>query len=153
VAEKTSVERQEASGSAHAPGGGKAPQESPEGMSHGQETYPGPRKGGEQDRPPNTSTGPGDSQPLNSAFAVEQPVDAGTIRKGGVDISSDTYETPDGQSAPDYSADQLGNETGANGDTPAAGDVDPDSTYVAEETGQDGDPTRDGKSTAHPWNH
>jgi len=49
-------------------------------------------------------------------------------------------------------ADQLGNETGLNGDTPVAGDVDPDSTRSAEETGQDGDPTRPGKSHGKPWN-
>ena len=49
--------------------------------------------------------------------------------------------------------DQLGNETGLNGDTPYAGDVDPDSTRSAEETGQDGDPTEPKKSHGHPWDH
>lgn len=49
-------------------------------------------------------------------------------------------------------ADEAGNETGLNGDTPAAGDVDPDSTKSAEETGQDGDPREANKSTGHPWN-
>ena len=48
-------------------------------------------------------------------------------------------------------ADQLGNETGQNADTPVAGDVDPDSTRSAEETGQDGDPSEPKKSHGHPY--
>ncbi len=51
-----------------------------------------------------------------------------------------------------YGGTEPGNETGLNGDTPAAGDVDPDATRSAEETGQDGDPREPAKSTGHPWN-
>ena len=48
-------------------------------------------------------------------------------------------------------AGEAGNETGLNGDTPAAGDIDPGATESAEETGQDGDPTERKKSMGHPW--
>jgi len=51
----------------------------------------------------------------------------------------------------DVREEQPGNETGLNGDTPEAGDVDPDSTKSAEETGQDGDPTEAKKSHGKPW--
>ncbi len=38
------------------------------------------------------------------------------------------------------------------GDSTDAGDVDPDSTHSADETGQGGDPTEPAKNKAHPWN-
>lgn len=38
------------------------------------------------------------------------------------------------------------------GDSTDAGDVDPDGTHSADETGQGGDPTDPAKNKAHPWN-
>jgi hypothetical protein len=38
------------------------------------------------------------------------------------------------------------------GNSVDAGDVDPDSTHSADETGQGGDPTDPAKNKAHPWN-
>ena len=38
------------------------------------------------------------------------------------------------------------------GDSVDAGDVDPDGTHSANETGQGGDPTHPAKNKAHPWN-
>jgi len=38
------------------------------------------------------------------------------------------------------------------GDQPPAGDIDPDSTRSADETGQGGDPADPAKNKAHPWN-
>ena len=75
---------------------------------------------------------------VSRAASVTQAVDS--------ERHDPTYQSADGQDA-----DQRGNETGLNGDTPAAGDVDPDSTKSSEETGQDGDPTRPGKSHGKPW--
>lgn len=43
------------------------------------------------------------------------------------------------------------NETTA-GNSIDAGDVDPDGTHSANETGQGGDPTDPAKNKAHPWN-
>jgi len=74
-----------------------------------------------------------------------------------VDVSKDgTLKQPVGSKVNDtvyseISSDQPGNETGLNGDTPEAGDVDPDSTKSSEETGQDGDPTSPKKSHGKPW--
>ncbi len=39
-----------------------------------------------------------------------------------------------------------------NAQTPAAGDIDPDSTASSDETGQAGVNDRPGKDKAHPWN-
>ncbi len=38
------------------------------------------------------------------------------------------------------------------GDSVDAGDVDPDGTHAADETGQGGDPVIPAKNKAHPWN-
>ncbi len=43
-------------------------------------------------------------------------------------------------------------ETTTAGDQLPAGDIDPDSTRSADETGQGGDPTDPTKNKAHPWN-
>ena len=48
-------------------------------------------------------------------------------------------------------ADTTTNTTTA-GDQTDAGDVDPDATHSADETGQGGDPTDPAKNKAHPWN-
>jgi len=142
VDEKTSIQRHQAGGTAEA-------HDSDEMEDHeftgGLSSTQNVDNGDEQPRPAN-AVDPGDSEPMHGASTVSR----GVIWKGGV-RATDTYETPGGAPADDYSADRLGNETGLPGDTPAAGDVDPDSTYVAEETGQDGDPTRPGKSHGKPW--
>jgi len=44
------------------------------------------------------------------------------------------------------------NENTTAGDSTDAGDVDPDGTHSADETGQGGDPTDPAKNKAHPWN-
>ncbi len=44
------------------------------------------------------------------------------------------------------------NDTTTAGDELPAGDIDPDSTRSADETGQGGDPTDPAKNKAHPWN-
>jgi len=38
------------------------------------------------------------------------------------------------------------------GDSVDAGDIDPDGTHSADETGQGGDPVSPAKNKAHPWN-
>ena len=38
------------------------------------------------------------------------------------------------------------------GDSVDAGDIDPDGTHSANETGQGGDPANPAKNKAHPWN-
>lgn len=43
-------------------------------------------------------------------------------------------------------------ETTTAGDELPMGDVDPDGTRAADETGQGGDPTEPAKNKAHPWN-
>ncbi len=43
-------------------------------------------------------------------------------------------------------------ETTSAGQSVDAGDVDPDATHSADETGQGGDPTDPAKNKAHPWN-
>ena len=43
-------------------------------------------------------------------------------------------------------------ETTTAGNSVDAGDVDPDGTHSADETGQGGDPTDPKKNKAHPWN-
>lgn len=147
VPEQDEIEKQ-------APVSGKPPhdpvgidtQDAPKG-GPGRLWYPERPKGSDGAKAP----GPGDGEALNAVLATGNAGPEAGIYKGGVK-ADDTYDHPDGAPAADQSADVLGNETGLNGDTPAAGDVDPDSTYVAEETGQDGDPTRPGKSHGHPWN-
>ena len=42
-------------------------------------------------------------------------------------------------------------DTTTAGDQLPAGDIDPDSTRSADETGQGGDPTDPAKNKAHPW--
>lgn len=115
------------SGTADAPGGEDAPELTSYEMTQGQETYPGVRSGGEDDK--------------MSAKAVS-----------GANTSNPEAEShKSGQTVSQSNNRQTGDETGLNGDTPAAGDVDPDSTRSAEETGQDGDPTDRKKSIAHPY--
>ena len=43
-------------------------------------------------------------------------------------------------------------DTTTAGDELPSGDIDPDSTRSADETGQGGDPTEPAKNKAHPWN-
>ena len=43
-------------------------------------------------------------------------------------------------------------ETTTAGDELPMGDIDPDGTRAADETGQGGDPTEPAKNKAHPWN-
>ena len=43
-------------------------------------------------------------------------------------------------------------DTTTAGDELPMGDVDPDATRAADETGQGGDPTEPAKNKAHPWN-
>jgi hypothetical protein len=59
----------------------------------------------------------------------------------------ETIETPDGE-IPNTTTD----ETTTAGDELPAGDVDPDATRAADETGQGGDPVEPAKNKAHPWN-
>ena len=59
----------------------------------------------------------------------------------------ETVETADG-AIPNTTTDA----TSTAGDELPAGDIDPDGTRAADETGQGGDPTDPAKNKAHPWN-
>jgi len=143
---------QPGSGNATAPGGGAARPQSTHEQTQGSDTYPGPRQGG--DRESQDSTDQAKGAQSGGAYGAKDgaPVDRAVASTGDA-LSGGTMNGDAGvNSRATGGADETGNETGHNSDTPAAGDVDPDSTRSAEETGQDGDPTRGSKSTGHPWN-
>ena len=146
---------QPGSGNAGAPGGSAAPAQSAHEQTHGGDAYPGPRSGGgngsqsgpglaagTEKRDAGATYGAKDGAPVDEAIATTGDALSGGVMNGDAGVNSRSIG----------GADETGNETGLNSDTPAAGDVDPDATQSAEETGQDGDPTRGSKSTGHPWN-
>ncbi len=61
--------------------------------------------------------------------------------------SAETIPTPEGVIPNTTTA-----KTTTAGDELPMGDVDPDSTRSADETGQGGDPAEPAKNKAHPWN-
>lgn len=146
---------QPGSGNAGAPGGSSAPAQSAHEQTHGGDAYPGPRSGGNSGSQESSGVAAGtgkqtadatygakDGAPVDEAVATTGDALSGGVMNGDAGVNSRSIG----------GADETGNETGLNSDTPVAADVDPDATRSAEETGQDGDPRAGRKSTGHPWN-
>ena len=62
-------------------------------------------------------------------------------------VNNGNVDNGPGNAAPVETTDET-----TAGNSVDAGDVDPDGTHSADETGQGGDPTDPAKNKAHPWN-